>query len=98
MNEDIPDAVEQPPWTETDGPEPDVHIYPRENAPGLYIRHNDRWLRAVVRARQTHPTRGVSYQCDITLGTGSGTSRTYQWGQPGVRKGWEPGQGRLPDE
>ncbi|MGQ4733431.1 hypothetical protein ACUN3E_37955 [Streptomyces sp. Ju416(a)] len=98
MNEQIPDAEEQPPWTEADGPEPDIHIYPRETAPGLYIRHDGRWLRATVTSRQTHPDRGVSYTVDITFSSGSGSIRTYQWGQPGVRKGWEPGAGLPPTD
>ncbi|MFE2973321.1 hypothetical protein [Streptomyces sp. NPDC059258] len=98
MNEEIPDAVEQRPWTEADGPEPDVHIYPHESKPGLYIKSDGKWLRAVVDARHIHPDRGVSYQCSVSLGTGANVARTYQWGQPGVRYAYGPDQGRLPDD
>ncbi|MER6601148.1 hypothetical protein [Streptomyces parvus] len=98
MNESIPDAVEEPPWNEADGPEPEMHIYPRHRQPGLYIRHKNQWHRATVTSRDTHHDGHVTYHVDIAFEGKSGYGRAYRWGQPGVRYAYGPDQGRLPDD
>ncbi|MCT6782271.1 hypothetical protein LXH09_37245 [Streptomyces sp. CS7] len=85
MSEKVPDAVVQRPWTEADGVEPEVYVYPRDRAPGLYIKVEGRWTRSAVLARHTHPDRGVSYQVDTSRGAG-----IYRWDQPGVRWAYDP--------
>ncbi|MFE7141263.1 hypothetical protein ACFVAG_26260 [Streptomyces sp. NPDC057644] len=85
MSDTVSDAVEQRPWTEADGVEPEVYVYPHGRSPGLFIRVEGRWIRAAALARYTHPDRGMSHDVDIL-----GGSRTYWWDQPGVRWAYAP--------
>ncbi len=85
MSDDIPDAVEQPPWQPSDGPRPTVHTYPRRRSPALHIRIGGEWRTGTVIGRQHWPDGGFVYQVDVSVGLGYMVYRAYRWSQPGLR-------------
>lgn len=85
MSDDIPDAVEHPPWRPSDGPEPTVLVYPHRQRPTLQVRYRGAWLTGEVYGRQDWANGAVIYQINFLAEMGSSIIRAYRWPQPGLR-------------
>jgi len=86
MNGHVPDAIQQPPWQPSDGPEPAVHVYPHRKLPALDIRINGAWHPARAIARQHWADGSLVYQVDVAPQPGYTIHRSYRWPQPGLRR------------
>lgn len=76
------------PWRPEDGPRPGVWTWPNGERPSLKVWSAGAWRTARVMARQNWADGSVRYQVEVDLrGDTMVTIRTYQWPQPGLRKG-----------
>ncbi|MFD9395016.1 hypothetical protein ACFWBB_31090 [Streptomyces sp. NPDC060000] len=89
---EIPEPEPARPWRPEDGPRPEVKTWPRGDRPALEVWSAGRWRYAPVMARQNWADGTVRYQVDVDLrGDTTVVIRTYQWPQPGLRKGYDSG-------
>jgi hypothetical protein len=73
------DALIVPPWQPAHGPQPQVHTYPTDAQPGLWIYADGQWHQARATARlRTHGR--TAYQVTLNLSGHGNTIRTYLWG------------------
>ncbi|MET7573343.1 hypothetical protein ABZT04_33335 [Streptomyces sp. NPDC005492] len=88
----IPEPEPARPWRPEDGPPPEVWTWPNSDRPALKVWSAGAWRYAQVMARQNWADGTVRYQVEVDLrGDTMVTVRTYQWPQPGLRKGYDSG-------
>ncbi|MFK0279485.1 hypothetical protein ACIQVL_03290 [Streptomyces sp. NPDC090499] len=92
VGEQIPEPEPARPWRPEDGPRPEVWTWPNRDRPALEVWSAGAWRHAPVMARQNWPDGTVRYQVEVDLrGDTMVTINTYQWPQPGLRKGYDSG-------
>ena len=84
------DAVEARPWNPSDGPGPQVLVYPPDARPSMWVRAGGEWRHGTVVGRHDYRGGRHVYQIEVRLpderdGIEGTHTRLYEWPQPGLK-------------